>query len=146
MRTIANWNDLAPYGIVFLTGESCGLMYRVLCDVTVQGKRIIEKCLGLRDLGAHDNWNSGHADDPHVASILLAPDMLVPIGVFALLEAGCTEVWLYKNGSLLGIEPDDPPDRIELCAKMAPDALSRKFHYGGTAGSRNRHVMSGRVE
>ena len=81
MKTISNWQDLAPYGIVFLTGESCGLMYRLLCDLTVPGKKIIEKCLGLHDLGASENWNQGSDDDPHVASIMLVPEMLALIAL-----------------------------------------------------------------
>ena len=34
MKTITCWNDLTAYGISPLTGEACGLMYRILFDVT----------------------------------------------------------------------------------------------------------------
>ena len=33
MKSIGCWNDLASYGIDALTGEACGLSYRILCDV-----------------------------------------------------------------------------------------------------------------
>jgi glycyl-tRNA synthetase beta chain len=43
MKSIRSWEDLSVYGIVPLTGEACGLSYRILCDVTAAGKKIIEK-------------------------------------------------------------------------------------------------------
>lgn len=145
MKRIQNWNDLRPYGLHLLSGESCGLTYRRLCDVTEQGKRVLEKCLSC-ELRLSERWDRGAPEEPHVGSIMLAPQMLAPLGVFALLEAGCTEVWLYTNGSLLGIESDDAPDLIERCRKLAPEALARTFRYGGTASDHNVHVMSGRVQ
>jgi hypothetical protein len=143
MQKIDSVRDLERFGIVALTGESCGLMYRFLYDVTQHGKAIIEKCLGCR-LDLADPWNQG--EEPHVGSIMLSQEMLVPIGTFALLESGCSEVWLYKNGSLLGIEPDDSQELIERCANMAPEALARTFRYAGTAGDRNVHGFTGRVQ
>ena len=146
MKTISRLADLEDYGIISLTGEACGLNMRVLCDVTDRGRKILAKCSGIPDLKLGDNWNSSTRGIPHVGSIMLDPMSYMVIGIFALLESGCKEVWLYQNGSLLGIEPGDPPDMIELWEKMAPEALARKFRYGGTAGSRNQHLMSGRIE
>jgi hypothetical protein len=37
-------------GIIPLTGEACGLMYRILFDVTASGKRVLEKCFGTPNL------------------------------------------------------------------------------------------------
>ena len=145
MKHVENWNDLRPYGVDLLTGEACGLMYRLLCDVTEQGKRLVEKCLSC-ELRLPESWNRGTKEEPHVGAIMLTQEMRVPLSVFALLEAGCTEVWLYENGRLLGIEPGDDPDLIERCRKMARESLVRTFRYGGTAGDRNVHVMSGRVQ
>src|SRR2546425_5225872 len=81
MKTIDKWDDLTKFGIEPLTGESCGLGYRLLCDVTARGKRVLEQCLGLRDLGAQPPWNRGSDADPHVGSVLLAYPLLVPVGV-----------------------------------------------------------------
>ena len=146
MKTIDKWPDLIPYGIDPLTSEACGLSYRLLCDLTEKGKKILEKCLDVPAILPARNWNRGTAEEPHVGSVLLPLEMLTPLGVFALLESGCTEVWLYRNGGLLGIEPSDTTERIELCRKMCPEALVRTFGYRGTAGDRNVHVMSGRVQ
>ena len=145
MKTINCWDDLSRYGIVPLTGEACGLSYRLLCDVTAAGKRVIEKALGVAQLGLHENWNHGSADDSHVGSIMLAPDLLPFIGVFALLEAGCREVWLTKGQTVIGIEAEDSPDCVESFQRIHANDLARRFAYAGTAGDRNQHMMTGRV-
>ena len=133
------------YGVIPLTGEACGLSYRILCDVTARGKRTLEKALSVAQLGLHENWNHGTADDPHVGSIMLAPDLLPFIGVFALLEAGCREVWTTKGQSVIGIEASDSPARVEEFKRFHADDLARRFGYAGTAGDRNQHMMTGRV-
>jgi hypothetical protein len=46
--------------------------------------------------------------------------MLVPLGIFALLESGCSEVW--RNGqTLIGIEQGDPDNQVELAVRNWPD-------------------------
>ena len=145
MKTITCFNDLAAYGIDPLTGESCGLSYRLLCDATERGRRTLAKAFGIPHLVLAENWNRGSPEDPHVGSIMLAFEMLIPLAVFALLESGCTEVWLVKDGGVIGIEPDDSPD-LEASRLLVADRLARVLGYKGTAGDRNVHVMSGRVE
>jgi hypothetical protein len=76
---------------------------------------------------------------------MLAPDLLPFLGVFALLEAGCREVWLTKGHTVIGIEADDPPDRVETFKRIHANDLARRFGYCGTAGDRNQHMMTGRV-
>lgn len=143
MQHVQSWRDLERYGIELLTGEACGLMYRLLCDVTAEGQKVIEKCFGIT-VTLTEPWNSGRADDPHVGSILLPPTMLLPLGVFALLESGCTEVWQIGD-SLIGMEPTDTTDERERAEQVYGDRRNRIFRYGGTAGDRNVHMMSGRV-
>ena len=145
MKTINSWEDLSRYGIVPLTGEACGLMYRILFDVTARGKRILEKAFDVSNLKLNDNWNSGTDDDPHVGSIMLAREVLPFIGVFALLEDGCPEVFLTKGGGLVGIERTDSAEDVERFKQFHASDLVRRFAYSGTAGDRNEHMMSGRV-
>ena len=145
MKTISSWEDLCPYGIVPLTGEACGLMYRILFDVTARGKRILEKAFDVSELRLHESWNRGTEAHPHVGSIMLAREILSFVGVFALLEDGCTEVWLTKGGSLIGIQRTDLPDDVERFKRFHAADLVRRFAYCGTAGDRNEHIMSGRV-
>jgi hypothetical protein len=145
MMTVRCWDDLSQFGIVALTGEACGLSYRILCDVTAQGKRILEKAFGLPEFRLAESWNRGDADDPHVGSILLAPEVLDFVGVFALLENGCMEVLHIKGCGLHGFEQDDPADRVARFKRIQADRIGRRFAYAGTAGDRNRHVMSGRI-
>ncbi len=145
MKTINCWDDLTRYGINPLTGEACGLMYRILCDVTARGKHILEKALGVIELRLPENWNHGSPDSPHIGSVMLARELLPFVGVFALLESGCPEVWLTKTGTLVGIERADSPEEVECFKRFHADDLARRFAYSGTAGDRNEHVMSGRV-
>lgn len=145
MKTIHCWDDLSAYGIVPLTGEACGLSYRILCDVTARGKKTLEKALSVAQLGLHENWNRGNPDDPHIGSVRLAPDLLPFVGVFALLESGCRDVWLTKGRGVIGIEPDDSADVVERLQRLHASDLCRRFRYAGTASDRNQHVMSGRV-
>ena len=140
MKTIRGCGDLAQFGLDPLTGEACGLMYRVLFDLTAQGQKIVEKCLGLR-LIPSEAWNRGTNDDPHIGSVMIAPEMFVPLGIFALLESGCTEVW-RKGDSLFGIEPSDSEQQL---AFLRTQGEMRRYAYRGTAGDRNLHLMSGRV-
>jgi len=145
MKSIHSWDDLSRYGIVPLTGEACGLMYRILCDVTSRGKKTLEKALDIAELKLHESWNRGTDDDLHVGSIMLAREVLPFVAIFALLEDGCSEVWLTKGNGLIGIERTDPPEDVERFKRFHADDLARRFAYLGTAGDRNQHMMSGRV-
>jgi hypothetical protein len=146
MKTITSWRDLIPYGIDALTGEACGLHYRLLCDVTAKGKAILEKLFGAT-LQLPANWNQGTPADPHIGSIMLAPELLIPIGIFALLESGCREVWYQRNGSLLGIESQDTPQELaDILLYPGSFEYTRRFAYRGTAGDRNVHQMTGRIQ
>ena len=144
MKTIHSWNDIEAYGIELLTGEACGLGYRLLCDVTERGRKTLEKCLGMTNLVLPESWNRGKPEDPHVGSVLLVREMLQPIAVFALLEAGCKEVYLVGD-SVVGMEESDPPGTIEDVKRWAKVDYARRLAYEGTAGDRNVHQMSGRI-
>jgi hypothetical protein len=146
MLHITCFDDLRSFGIIALTGESCGLGYRILCDVTERGRLILAKVLGISNLTLPENWNRGSANDPHVGSIMLAPEMMLAIGVFALLESGCIEVWRTKSGSLIGIEASNDAKDVTIVRLQLGDDLQRAFRYDGTARDRNVHAMTGRVE
>lgn len=77
---------------------------------------------------------------------MLAPEMMTTIAVFALLENGCTEAWSVESRGVVGIEPTDSPDEIEAFKRHYAERIGRRFGYFGTAGDRNRHVMTGRVQ
>ena len=115
MKTVSNWDALREFGIDALTGEACSLMYRILCDLTQNGKRIVERCLSVHIQS--ENWNSGSKEDPHVASIMLTQEMIVPLAVFALLESGCREVWV-TDGAAIGVESDDSDEEVERMKRV----------------------------
>jgi hypothetical protein len=140
MKTIARWSDLESFGIDPLTAEACSLGMRILCDLTAQGRRVIERCLGVEIRS--ENWNSGSKDDPHVASVMLVAEMLQPLAVFALLESGCREVWITDRAAF-GIEPEDTEEQVDMMKRCHKP--SRRFAYQGAFQDRNQHQMSGRV-
>jgi hypothetical protein len=136
--------DLAEYGVDPLTGEACGLGYRVLCDVTARGKRALARCLGLPDISLPPAWNSGTASDPHVGSFLMAPETFVPLAVFCLLEAGFEAVYLSQRGQVVGVRAGADETDLKV-ASVLGGGFVRSFRPGGTAGDRNVHEMSCRV-
>jgi hypothetical protein len=146
MKTITCFADLAAYGIEPLTGEACGLGYRILCDVTEKGRNVLSKAFGIPTLVLAENWNRGSPQDPHVGCVMLAHEMLTSLAIFALLESGCKEVWLVRDGGVIGIELEDLPDMIDANRRLIGERLVRTLAYRGTAGDRNVHMMSGRIE
>jgi hypothetical protein len=77
---------------------------------------------------------------------MLSQEMLIPIGIFALLESECVQVWLLDNQRLIGIEPADDAKDVAGSLSRRNIRVLRVFRYGGTAGDRNVHVRSGRTE
>lgn len=140
MKTIARWSDLESYGINPLTAEACSLAMRILCDLTAGGQAIVERCLGAEIRS--NNWNSGSKDDPNVASVMLVPEMLQPLAVFALLESGCREVWVAERAAF-GVEPDDTEEQVETMKRC--HRPTRRFAYSGPFKDRNQHQIGGRV-
>ena len=146
MKTIDNWSHLLPYGIDALTGEACALSYRLLCDTTEKGRKILSKLFGIPNLQLAEPWNSGSKDDHHVGSIMLVPDLLVPIAVFALLESGCVEVFTLPHCAFGMEQDDDREEHLTVIKHFHGTDKLRRFAYQGTARDRNVHQMSGRVE
>lgn len=161
MRTINCWDDMEQFGIRLLTGEACGYAMRLLCDVTEDGKRLIQAFLGGNiEIKPGSNWNGGNVSDPHVGSILLPRGILMELGAFALLKTG-TEI-VVTMGDDRVCEMDR--ERFDRYAKMDSDAFAagsafalgsgdkpwlkrvwRRSSDPGT-GDRNTHAFSGRTE
>jgi len=136
MKTISCWDDLSRDGILPLTGEACGLSYRILCDATARGKRLLEKALSVVEIRLHENWNHGTDSDPHVGSIMLGPELLSVLGVFALLEDGWTKHWEIaqrnsspKDGSGIQSDPDLTAARAYAFAEEPQKAFQRATEF-----------------
>lgn len=144
-NTIHSLSDLKQFGINVLTGESCALSRRYLCDVTQEGKNLVMKALGVNDISLAPDWNGHDA----VGSILLERDTLETCGILALLdEPDIKEVWVESiSGHMRGATQED----IELYKENAtltgshPNwRIYRKFGIE-RRGDRNIHQMSGRT-
>jgi hypothetical protein len=132
---------MQPYGIMPLTIEPDGLQYRVACDLTIKGKQLIEKALGVVEIQLEENWDYGTNAEPHLGSIMLSPAMLLILGVFALFDDGCHEVWATKNQGLIGLQQGDPQDLVESLRLLYGKELAQQFVYP-TAGNWNRNAMA----
>lgn len=147
MKTITNWHDLAPYGIIFLTGESCGYGGRVLCDLSPYGVSLIEEFLGCTvTVKPGSNWNS---DCGACGSILLPRAILSDLAVFVLLvKVDYTVVGMADGIGVAGmtekefaeLSKGDPPI-VSFGAVYRSSAL----HVKAVREGRNVHQATGRV-
>ena len=136
MHVIHCWRDLEAYGIDLLTGESCGYMFRFLCDLTERGKGILEALLDCK-LECHENWNSGGGKS--VASIMLTPDMFSSLAVFCLIDEGCEFLWIMQNNAVRGMSREEHERSREAYASSIQRIIV------GKNPPRQVHQMSGRT-
>lgn len=104
MITVSCLNDLRQFGIDPLTGEADALSYRILCDLTAAGRRIVAEALSLKLDGFQENWNSGDKADPHVASIMLDHYAHLWIGPVALCTRPSVHTVLRTESTLYGLQ------------------------------------------
>lgn len=164
MREIQCFRDLEQFGIDALTGEACGYAMRLLCDVTAEGKRLIELYLGGTIVVREGtNWNGGSEADPHVGSVLLPREGFVgPFGAFCLLQTrspGSMVVSLKgRHGDYPAEYTTDDIDRLRDLWEGADQSFEELFerwslikivrYYARPAAEgtdRNCHAMTGRV-
>ena len=142
MKRIDSIKDLLPFGIDALTGESDAHMHRILCDVTKQGKAIIERTLGLQ-VTLPQEWNSGSKDDPHIGSLIIPLEFVSSFGIFALLsDTQIAEVWLLKNGSVVGFGVEDVD--LKEALRTHYEGQLRKVFYP-LPSDRHVHLFTGRT-
>lgn len=156
MKVIRNWNDLEPYGVSCLTGEACGYGYRLLCDLNAMGVQLVQNCLEISEIKLRDAWNSKVNGEPAIASIMLPPSMITPLAIFALLDAGCRQVFTMYSGEVYGVEVNDNDAQVADFVKYRQGSHCAEcdrygknggiqFQYRNSGYSRNRHQMSGRA-
>lgn len=143
VKVISRFPDLVPFGIDALTGEACAYCYRILCDVTARGRRILLRALGIPDIALHAPWNAGTPEDPHIGSCMLAQALLEMLAVFALLDDGAREIWIFSNGPVIGFYPGDTDDDYRQ-VEIHGGVIHRKIRPAAT--DRQRHLMTGRLE
>jgi hypothetical protein len=133
MRCIGCWDDLSYYGITVLTEEVHETGSYFLCKVTARGKTTLERALGVGQLALKRYDHRRHYDTQYLGSIMLAPEILPVLGVYALLESGCVKVWQMKNGELIGVEPFDSRANVEAFMKTHPSYVIRGYTYATSA-------------
>jgi len=145
LNTIQNWRDLEPYGLIYLTGESCGLGMRILFDLTPAGVNLLQEFWGSNvTIQTGSNWN--HSDG-QVASIMLSPAIFDDLAAFTLAheypivvvvnhrEEGWSSHWIA------GYSQEDWAEYKDRCF-----ALYKTVRVYTNAGKmRNQHQFSGRT-
>jgi hypothetical protein len=58
---------------------------------------------------------------------MLSPDTLSIVGIHALLDAGCYEVWMTKNCGLVGLEQSDSPEELRRLQLRYGENLACRF-------------------
>lgn len=153
MKTYTCPRDLEQFGFSCLTGEACGLGMRLLYDVNELGRLRLAKALGIppERLKLAESWN-GKAFN--AGSVLLTGDLACTVAIFSMLDIGCAEVWqpYAKDGKLtwelFGLTSDELLEAQDPANRWGSGAANehRRWRYAGTAGDRNIHVMSGRIQ
>ena len=106
MKSISKLADLRQFGIITLTGEADHLGFRILCDLTPQGKRIVEECYGM---GFHaENWNHSEGQ---TASAMIPWWAWKELAIVALFLEGHTV--LMTDDAVFGLESGDEYRRAE---------------------------------
>lgn len=168
MLTISNLTHLERFGIIPLTGEADALSFRILCDLTRRGKRLVMECFGIGD-SFPVAWNTGTPSNPHVGSIMLTCNNVRQLAIVALCE-DCHTVFSTKH-AVFGLtegetlipaqyEYDDKtgevkeiqPYYLEINGAGEPwpacyGQIERTYRVSSNphVGTRNVHAMSGRV-
>jgi len=138
LRSITCWDDLRAYGIDLLTGEACGLAMRFLCDVTVQGRTLIEGFLSVK-LVDDSNWNNGR-HEVNVASVMLPRSIFSDLAAYVLVatrERSDTSIAAFADGGA-----------VEFTGQhRMPSMLGRYYARSSAPGTglRNQHMATGRV-
>lgn len=151
MKHLTNLQDLSQYGIELLTGEADRYCIgRILCDLNVPGVNLVADYFGIGVNGFSPNWNSQVNGLPAMASIMLSHTTLWEIARFALLSVDQFDVIVQTVDGLMGMNNDDRYNQKYLrMAEINPDMKVYR-NLGKTSkapgvGSRNQHMMSGRV-
>lgn len=131
---------LRSHGIDPLTGEACGLGMRVLCDVTEEGKKILERFFGLPEIRMMEAWNP---EPGKVGSIMIPRDMFTDLLVMIMVEDGKNIVAHTEDGLYAGTQKE-----IDDITAMTWVNVHRVHQVSGTGRdkTRNVHEATGREE
>lgn len=144
MKTIHSFNDLRQYGINVLTGESCALSRRLLCDLTEAGRSLVIKALGIPDISLSADWNGGDA----VGSMLLDRETLRTCAILALFQdPEVFEVWEDQRSIyFMGLTEEDlNRHKEEQAGRFDPSVDYLRTYRLFRNQDRNLHQMSGRI-
>ena len=140
---IQNWRDFEPYGIISLTGEADPYSMRLLCDITEQGKALLEEFFGGGvTLGLPPNWNS-----KGVGSILLSYGLFQELAMFIMFHK-CQHYYavLYPDGGVHGYGVNEMnEEKLDKMKEYIPGLNVRRNYNVEPGKNRNEHQFTGRT-
>ena len=136
MEHYQSWRDLEKLGINYLTGESCGLSMRLLCDVNEIGRKTIETFLRCKLIDG-SNWNTRVNGEPAVASVMLTRSVFKDLAAFAYLEQTGKPVRLTDN-EVMGLTGNEDEDYIRQVEQVYDGRWIGMTNHPGT-GIDNAH-------
>lgn len=142
-----NWNDFGEFGIGFLTGESCAYNFRILFDLTAEGKTLMLSFLGMpEDTKMAEPWSSYVGGQPTVASVMLPPSLFFELSVFTLFERANVDIVVIRDHTVAGYTQDQIDGFWPGALASLEKDGARVIHNPRAKHGRNQHQMSGRVE
>ena len=145
-----SWSDFKQYGINCLTGESCALGMRLLCDLSEEGRTLMAQFFGLSGVAAFsENWNSKVGEAPAVASIMLPRGLFNELARYiAFRVLGHAHVVVMADGTVHSYAAGYMEDNHLTLDEAKKLVGGNWFHNHASAASidgRNVHAASGRV-
>lgn len=132
--------NLKDYGIDMLTGEACSFSLRILCDVTEQGKSLLERYFGVDKIDFAPNWNHGSDEHPNIGSITIGRHSLNDIRVFCGLSVSAY-VMVEASGQVVTLSKEE----LDYLRADFPSQMEKAIVYYNPGYDRNLHQMSGRT-
>lgn len=131
---VYNLHDLEQFGIIPLTRESCAYNMRTLCDLTEEGKILIQQFLGgTVEFLNGINWNSKGSYS-----------MMLPDGIFQTL----VRFIAFKKDYRYVVETSDSvlmTDRDDYVTWAHDHDLRVYVNHAMSCSDRNVHQMTGRI-
>ena len=151
--------DLEEYGFDLLTGEACGIGMRLLVDVSPEAVKILEEFLSVRFTDENNSWN--HSGQDGWKSIMLSRNTIDDLLVFVLCREFPYVIKVqhkeaaFTSSFMRGFPDKESFEEFKIRANRLYTTQDehgetvynyRVYYNSGTAGTRNRHVFSGRVD
>ena len=147
-ETLNGVSDLQQYGINALTGEACPFSLRMLCDLSEEGKVLIEEIFGMECNRANMNSKVGNKDA--IASVMIPHSAFVEIKKYILWRIGSQYIVTSSNDWNMQGYKDFTEDEKEYYFSDDNDGhkvyMNPRVKGQPAVGGMNVHAFTGRTK